>query len=376
MNVIQLKVSSFRNLVNLELNLKRGVTVFYGLNGQGKTNLVESIFVLSKTHSFRTFHHKELIQYDKTKSTITAKVHKNSGTHSYQVDLTNQGKICYINKNKVLKISEYLGNIKAISFIPEDVFIFKESPHNRRWLLDSELASLFPLYMKQLIVFQKIMEQRNALLKQINAKQKELLDVIDNKLIEVSYELYSKRCWLIEQLNELLPIIFKKMSGEDNQVSIVYKTYLNQKDKETYLKQAKEILETNLNKDIEKTFTQVGIHKDDFEIYLNQKNISLYASQGQQRLMALSIKLALVELIKKETNEEPILILDDVFSELDTKKRKALLNYILDKEQVFVTCTHYQEVIQEDINQPIEIIKIQQGKVVERGVIYNGRKQS
>lgn len=376
MNIIQLQVTSFRNLVDLQLNLKKGVTLFYGMNGQGKTNLVESIYVLSKTHSFRSYHHKEFIHYDAKEACVRAKVHKKSGTHQYQILLTNQGKICFINKNKVAKISQYLGSIQTISFIPEDVRIFKESPRIRRWLLDSELASLFPVYMKQLIIFQKVLEQRNALLKKMSEKQKKLLSIIDEQLLNVSYELYHKRSWLIQQLNELLVTLYQKITKQKDQISIVYKTYLDEKDKEKYIDLAKSMLNENLNKDIEKTFTQIGVHKDDFEIYLNDKAVSLYASQGQQRLISLSLKLAMVELNTRINKDEPILILDDVFSELDKDKKQALLNYILSKEQVFVTCTHYSEVIQEAIDQPIEIIKMRQGNVVERGVICNGRKQS
>lgn len=375
MNIQRLYIKNFRNISNLEIDLKKGVIILYGTNGQGKTNFVESIYVLSKTNSFRTSHNKELICFDTKEALVSAKLKKQKGELGNKILLTNQGKTCFVNKNKVNKVSEYLGKLNAISFTPEDVNIFKETPRSRRWFMDSELSSLFPLYVKQLIVFQKVLEERNAFLKQNKATKTELLEVIDDKLLDCSFDLYQRRKWLIEKISQFASVIYQKITNKKVNLQFVYRTFLDCSTKEEYISKGKEFYRNNFEKDFEKTFTQNGIQKDDFIAYLDEKEVSMYASQGQQRLVSLAMKLALAAIVSNVNKEEPIIILDDVFSELDKEKRENLLNYIINKEQVFITCTNYQEVISNENDIPIQIIKIQQGNVVERGVLLYGRKQ-
>lgn len=375
MNIQRLYIKNFRNISDLEIDLKKGVIILYGTNGQGKTNFVESIYVLSKTNSFRTSRNKELICLDTKEALVSAKLKKQKGELENKILLTNQGKTCFVNKNKVNKVSEYLGKLNAISFTPEDVNIFKETPRSRRWFMDSELSSLFPLYVKQLIVFQKVLEERNAFLKQNKATKTELLEVIDDKLLECSFDLYQRRKWLIEKISQFASVIYQKITNKKVNLQFVYRTFLDCSTKEEYISKGKEFYRNNFEKDFEKTFTQNGIQKDDFIAYLDEKEVSMYASQGQQRLVSLAMKLALAAIVSNVNKEEPIIILDDVFSELDKEKRENLLNYIINKEQVFITCTNYQEVISNENDIPIQIIKIQQGNVVERGVLLYGRKQ-
>lgn len=372
MRITKLSIENFRNFQKLDVEFSKGVTILFGDNGQGKTNLVESIYSLAKTNSFRTYHRKELIYYLEKEAMIKAKIEKTNSFIQCQLNLTNQGKTCFLNKNKVSKVSEYLGNLNAICFTPEDISIFKDSPRSRRWLLDSELSSLFPLYIKQLIVFQRVLNERNALLKQKNKINYLLLETLDEKLIECSYDLFQRRKWLVEKISLVASDIYFKITKKSEKLEFVYKTFLEESDKLNYVKKAKEILKDNYEKDMEKTFTQIGVHKDDFITYLNEKEVGLFASQGQQRLIALSMKLAIAMIVTKVNKEEPILILDDAFSELDQEKKEALFEYITSKEQVFITCTNYLEVISKKVNIPIEILKIQQGKIVERRVLKNG----
>lgn len=367
MRIVNLKTKNFRNLFSLDLKLNSGITILYGKNGQGKTNIVESIYVLSKTSSFRTNHNKELIEYQSDDAKLTALCVLKQRNITCEIDITKEGKMCFVNKIKLNRVSEYLGNINAICFSPDDVGIFKDSPGIRRHLLDRELSSLFPLYMKHLSIYHQYLEQRNSLLKQKNVFDKNLLEIIDTNMLNASYEIYKGRNWLLEKLEEILPSIYRKISGNEDEVKIQFRTFLRENNKDEYLKKGKDIYQNNLNKDLEKSFTALGIHRDDFQIYLNDRLIDVYGSQGQQRIMALSLKLSIGEIIAKTSKEEPIIILDDVFSELDEYKQKNLFDYIKNKQQVFITCTEYETVVNNNQDLHFDYIKIEHGKVVERG---------
>ncbi len=361
-----LTLKNFRNISDLNLSFDKPLTIFYGDNGQGKTNIVESIYLLSNASSFRTSYFKEMIANEKDFSVIEGKIVNPNKTDKYKIVLSKSGKSAFINEVVINKVSEYIGKINAVCFSPEDVSIFKDSPSIRRHFLDKELSSLFPVYVKQLIAFKEALEQRNSLLK--GAVDKNLLDVIDDKLIETSYDVFKRRKWIIDKIIEFATIIYKNITNETQQIRIVYNTYLNEINKEEYFKKAKKIYQDNLKKDIEKKYTNVGIHKDDFKVYLNDLQIDMYASQGQQRLIALSMKLAVVEIISKANKQEPIVILDDAFSELDLLKKQKLFNYVLNKKQVFITCTDYKNIV--DSNKAnVTLLHISNGNVIERGLI-------
>ena len=353
MKILQLKIKHFRNIDFLDLNLNPGINIFYRNNGQGKTNIVESVYTLAKTQSFRTHHPKEMIQYDQEEATIYCTFEKGKYLKSNTIILNKLGKICFLNQTKMKKLSEYLGELLVIDFTPEDVSLLKSSPKERRHLLDVELSALFPIYVKHLILFQKLLEQRNALLKQIKTFNEELLKVIDQQLLESSFVLFQRRKWFIAQIQDLATKIYQKLSGQSDQLAIEYKTFINEKDKE-------------------KTFTNAGVHKDDFVVYLNQKEAEFYASQGQQRGITLAIKLAIFEIITATTKEEPILILDDVFSELDDQKCLKLLQYIAKKNQVLITCTSIPSYFKQRENENVTLYQVSQGKVIERRMFNNG----
>lgn len=372
MNLQQLLIKNFRNVESLDLNLKKGIHLFFGQNGQGKTNIVESVYVLAHTHSFRTYHNKELIQYDQDESEVSCRFKKQGIIKTNKIVLSKEGKICYLNRVKVSKLSEYLGELQAVSFTPSDVTLLKDSPKERRHLLDVELSTLFPVYLKQLIRFQKLLEQRNALFKQRQGLNQTLLSVIDEQLLDCQFELYKRRKWLIEQLQKLSIALYQTLSDQNETLKITYKTFVEENDKQTYLKVGQSIYSKNLVKDQEKMFTQVGVHKDDFVVYLNGKDASLYASQGQQRAIMLAIKLSLLEIIATINKEDPILILDDVFSELDEKKCLKLLEYISQKEQVLITCTEVPKEINQLKGTDIYLYQVSQGKLIERSVLSDG----
>lgn len=362
----KISLNNFRNIDELELELTTPLTIFYGENGQGKTNIVESIYLLANATSFRTSFYKEMIQKDKEEAKVQGIINEEKRKCHYQMILNKNGKIPCINDILISKMSEYIGRTHVVCFSPNDVSLFNDSPGVRRHFLDKELSSLFPLYVKQLIIFKNVLEERNALLKE-NMNQL-LLEVINDKLIESSYVIYKRRKWLIEKIEEFSTIIYKKLTGDNKVLKIVYHTFLDENNLENYVSKGKKIYQKNLVKDKEKLYTIAGIHKDDFKVYLDDLQIDMYASQGQQRLVSLCMKLAVVEIVSKASSE-PIIILDDAFSELDAIKKEKLFDYVCNKKQVFITCTDYRNIVYKYNRPNITTIKIQNGKVLERNMI-------
>ena len=336
MLIENISLKNFRNIKDLKITFDNPLTVLYGNNGQGKTNIVESIYLLSNASSFRTSYFKEMIANELDFAVIEGDINNTKRKDKHKVILSKSGKTAYINDVLINKVSEYIGRFNAICFSPEDVSLFKDSPSIRRHFLDKELSSLFPIYIKQLITFKNTLEQRNALLK--GKVDYDLLDVIDDKLIESSYDVYKRRKWLIDKLIEYATKIYKLITNESQQIKIVYNTYLDESDKDAYLLKAKQIYKNNIAKDVEKKYTLQGIHKDDFKVYLNDLEIDMFASQGQQRSLALAMKLAEGEVCAKICGEKPVFLFDDVFSELDSTRRAYLSGKIKDRQVIITTC--------------------------------------
>lgn len=364
MFIDNINISNFRNIESLSLLFENPITILYGENGQGKTNIVESIYVLTNATSFRTKNFKEMIKVNENEANIEGIFKNKKKTSKFKVSLKQNGKVAFINDLLITKFSDYIGKVNAICFSPEDVSIFKDFPGDRRQFLDKELSILFPIYIKQLIAFRKILEERNDLLKQ--TIDYDLLDIIDDKLIETSYDVYKRRKWLILKIIEFGSIIYQKITNQNQTIRIEYNTFLDELDKKQYYSKAKEIYKKNLKKDIEKMYTHIGIHKDDFKVFLNDLEIDMYASQGQQRLISMCMKLAVSDIVEKVNNEQPIIILDDAFSELDAFKKNKLFDYILSKNQVFITCTDYKNIINAKTNKNVTLLHIKEGKILER----------
>lgn len=367
MFVNNLTLHNFRNIEKLSLSFDNSLTIFYGENGQGKTNIVESIFLLANASSFRTNYFKELINNEQEETCAEAEVLSNKRKDKFKMVLRKNGKLGYVNDIVVSKFSDYIGKFNAICFSPEDVSMFKDSPGIRRHFLDKELSALFPVYIKQLIALKTVLEERNNLLK--GKIDETLLEVINDKLIEASYDIFKRRKWLINKISEFATVIYKILTNESQEIKIVYQTFLDETNFESYINKAKEIYKKSLRKDIERMYTIYGVHKDDFKVYLNDMEIDMYASQGQQRLIALCMKLAVFEIVKKANKEEPIIILDDAFSELDKQKKNKLFNYVLAKQQVFITCTDYKNIVSNQLNKKITLFHIAEGNVKERSSI-------
>lgn len=333
MYIKKIKLLNFRNYDKQEIELNKNINIFYGDNAQGKTNIIESIFLCSIGKSFRTSKDNELIQFDKENTSIIIEFEKKDRDGKIKIDLNNKKNI-YVNDIKIKKLSELLGNIHTVLFTPDDINILRDGPQKRRHFLDVMIGQLKPNYIYLLNNYNKILEQRNNYLKQIkdDNKKEELLEIWDEKLAEYGEKIYIYRKEFIEKIKNKINLIHNKITDEKENLKIEYIS--NCYNKQEYLK----LLKERRKLDIIKGYTTKGIHRDDFFIYINEKLVNIYGSQGQNRTVILSLKLSELQVIYDEIGEYPILLLDDFMSELDEKRRRKFIEYIKDI-QVIITCT-------------------------------------
>ncbi len=329
----KIKINNFRNYEKEEINLEKNINIFYGQNAQGKTNIIEAIFLCSLGKSFRTKKDKELIKLNEQNAIVEVEYEKSDRDGKIKIEIGNKKNI-YLNGIKIKKLSELLGNLNIVIFTPDDINILKGGPQNRRRFLDIMISQLRPNYMHILNLYIKTMEQRNNYLRQIKEEHKDenLLEIWDEKLAEYAIKIYEYRKEFIEKIIKKIDIIHKKITNGEEQIKFEYITECDNKEK--YLK----LLKERRKLDIIKGFTTKGIHRDDFVIYINKKEIKIFGSQGQNRTAMLSLKLAELQVIYDEIGEYPILLLDDFMSELDKTRRKNFLENI-EGTQVIITGT-------------------------------------
>ena len=329
----KLKIKNFRNYESEEINLEKNINIFYGQNAQGKTNIIESIFLCSLGKSFRAKKDKEMIKLNEQNALVEVEYEKSDRDGKIKIEIGNKKNI-YLNGIKIKKLSELLGNLNIVIFTPDDINILKGGPQNRRRFLDIMISQLRPNYMHILNLYIKTIEQRNNYLRQIKEEHKDenLLEIWDEKLAEYAIKIYEYRKEFIEKIIKKLDIIHKNITNGEEQIELEYVTECDSKEK--YLK----LLKERRKLDIIKGFTTKGVHRDDFMIYINKKDIKIFGSQGQNRTAMLSLKLAELQVINDEIGEYPILLLDDFMSELDKNRRKNFLENIEDT-QVIITGT-------------------------------------
>ena len=328
-----IKLNNFRNYDKKEIKLHENINVFYGENAQGKTNIIESIFLSSIGKSFRTNKEKELIKFNEEKALIEINFQKSDRDGNIKIEIGDKKQI-YLNGIKLKKLSELLGNINIVIFTPDDINILKGGPQNRRKFLDIMISQLRPNYMHILTLYLKTLEQRNNYLKQIKLENKDenLLDIWDEKLIEYGMKIYEYRKEFIEKIQNKIKNIHKEITENKEEIEIEYFSDAN--TRQNFINE----LKSRRKLDIIKGFTTKGVHRDDFVVYINGREVEIYGSQGQHRTAILSLKLSELQVIYDEIGEYPILLLDDFMSELDDKRRKNFLNNIKDI-QVIITCT-------------------------------------
>ena len=329
----KIKIKNFRNYEKEEINLEKNINIFYGENAQGKTNIIEAIFLCSLGKSFRAKKDNEMIKLNEENAIVEVEYEKSDRDGKIKIEIGNKKNI-YLNGIKIKKLSELLGNLNIVIFTPDDINILKGGPQNRRRFLDIMISQLRPNYMHILNLYIKTMEQRNNYLRQIKEEHKDenLLEIWDEKLAEYAIKIYEYRKEFIEKIIKKLDIIHKNITNGEEQIELEYVTECDSKEK--YLK----LLKERRKLDIIKGFTTKGVHRDDFMIYINKKDIKIFGSQGQNRTAMLSLKLAELQVIYDEIGEYPILLLDDFMSELDKTRRKNFLENI-EGTQVIITGT-------------------------------------
>ena len=357
MKINSLKLKNFRNYDLLNLEFDDATNIFYGDNAQGKTNILEAVYLSGTTKSHRGTKDRDMIEFGKDESHIEAIVEKRG--INYQIDMhlkKNSPKGIAINKMPIRKASELFGIVNIVFFSPEDLNIIKNGPAERRRFIDLELSQLDKVYLNNLSNYNRIVNQRNHLLKEIGFQSgvMETLEIWEMQLIDYGNRIIERRKKFIEEINEIVSNIHKKLTGDWECLQLIYEP----SNGEIPLEKA---LERNRERDMRIKSTSVGPHRDDICFMVGDLDIRRFGSQGQQRTAALSLKLSEIELVKKSINDKPILLLDDVLSELVKHRQNFLLDSIVDK-QTLITCTGVDEFVNHrfSIN---KVFHVQNGQV-------------
>ena len=324
MIIKSIELAGYRNYDSLVLQFDRGTNILYGDNAQGKTNILEAIFISATTKSHRGSKDREIVNFDREEGHIRTFLEKEGVETRVDMHLRkSKSKGIAIDGQKIKKAADLLGLCNVVFFSPEDLGIIKNGPAERRRFVDMELCQLDSFYLYNLNHYNKIVNQRNKLLKDmyLNPDLKETLGIWDMQLISFGSKLIERRKLFVEQLNEIIFDIHRKLSGNKEDLMIQYEPDVEIEDFEHKLK-------CSQDRDMKSKMTSVGPHRDDFCFTIKGVDIRRFGSQGQQRTAALSLKLSEIELVKKITKDNPILLLDDVLSELDSNRQNYLLNSI------------------------------------------------
>jgi DNA replication and repair protein RecF len=354
-----LELTDYRNYDEIHVDFSPNTNIFFGDNAQGKTNILESVYITGTTKSHRGSHDSEIISFGKDFGVIRALFKKNDVDYKIGIQLRREKrKAISINESPVKKAADLLGIVNVVLFSPEDLQIIKNGPDKRRRFIDMILCQVDKEYLFSLSGYNKIVDQRNKLLKSYTngSDIKDTLEIWDEQLVRYGSDIIKKRKEFIEKLNNKIYPIHKNLTGSEDKIEIIYD---NNVDENEY----KERLKEKLEKDIRYKNTSIGPHRDDVIINIKDIDIKKYGSQGQQRTVALSLKLAEIEIIKEYTGDTPILLLDDVLSELDMNRQKYLLENLGDT-QTIITCTGLDEFV----NNRFEInkcFKVNKGSIQE-----------
>ncbi|MDD3223098.1 MAG: DNA replication/repair protein RecF [Clostridium sp.] len=360
MHIKSLELRNFRNYKKLNIEMSKGVNIFTGDNAQGKTNILESIYYCSIGKSHRTKRDKELILWNENEAYISLDVSRERLDKKIEIKIFKEGrKGINVNSIKLKKISQLFGIFNAVIFSPEDLRIVKDSPSYRRKFLDIELTKINPKYYYALVQYNKVLEERNAALKEMYKMNSDILDVYDIQLSKYGSTVIKYRVEYLKKLNTFGKKIHTDITG--GKENIEFKYISSVKDFENIEQSLLKNYEKNRKRDIERRMTSLGPHKDDFFISINGIDTRSYGSQGQQRTAILTMKFSTINILKEYTQESPVLLLDDVLSELDVSRQKYVLNSI-DDIQTIITCTGINEV-EKYINNNFKIFSVKDGKI-------------
>lgn len=336
MYIKELSLKDFRNYDELTIELDHGINIFRGDNAQGKTNILEAIYLCATARSHRTHKEKEIIKWDREAAHVKMSVQKQYVEDIIDFHLTQKAKSALINRMPIARLGELFGCLNIVMFSPEDLQLIKNSPKERRRFIDIELCQIDKLYYYSLRQYHKVLKQRNLALKEyFRTKDASMLDVWDMQLEEYAKAVIQKRQSFIEEINLIARAIHNDISASKEELEVIYDPSVS----------AKEFSEKTLKfreKDILYQTTSIGPHRDDLKFLINGMDVKTYGSQGQQRSVVLSMKLAELKIMKKYIGEQPVLLLDDVLSELDDKRQKDLFKYT-ESIQTLITCTGIEQ---------------------------------
>lgn len=388
MFITELDLKNYRNYEEAKIKFSKGFNILFGDNAQGKTNILESILLCSTGRSHRTSKDSELIKFGADFFNINITVKKETQNKNINMRYINNKKNIKINDLPLKKMGDLMGNLITVMFSPEDISIVKEGPSLRRKFIDIAISQIKPTYFYDLQKYNKILSQRNYLLKEINYKNKfvqksdisgntsdfrisnssglDNLEIWNNNLAEVGARIIKNRFDFLEKMNLIIQKNHGILTNEKEVLNIKYSSSIKSNDftnvlniKDSFLK----ALKFSQNRDLKTLTTSVGVHRDDYDFLLNGLSLKTYGSQGQQRTAILSLKITELEIIKKEVGEYPVLVLDDVMSELDNKRKEYLINH-LQNIQTFITTTEKTFFEGKNMKQ-ISFFNINDGKIIE-----------
>ena len=379
MRIKSLKLLNFRNYKELNLDFSEGINIFIGENGVGKTNILEAIYVLSLTKSNRYGTNLDLINHQEESTSLIGEVDYLDYLKRYQVDISKNSKKVYINNQEIKRITDYISNFCVTTFMPSDIDIIKGSPSTRRNLLNIQIGELYNNYLKYVNEYNSLLKIRNDYLKKLNINGNmdfKYLEVIDQKMIEISLKIYYFRYFYVSEINKIIPVVFKKITNISNlQLEYVNNLNLENSDEEKIKDLLKNKFKKNLNKEIILGMTLNGVHRDDLIFKINSYDAKIYASEGQQKMIVIAYKISELLLFKKIKREYPVLLLDDVFSEIDVKKRNNIIKYLKSDIQVIITTNDILN-IDKSLVDEAKIFKIKNGNIKTKGGVKNVRRKS
>ena len=360
-----LQIQYFRNYKLTEIDFHPGLNIFLGENAQGKTNILEAIYFLALTRSHRTRSDKDLIYFSNDSLKISGQLAKEAGNISLEIDLTPKGRTTKVNHLKQSKLSDYVGNMNVVLFAPEDLQLIKGTPALRRKFIDIELGQIKPIYLSDLSQYHHVLKQRNAYLKAAPKIDETFLTVLDDQLVEFGCRVIQHRTEFLKKLEHFGQQKHLELSSNLENLTIKYCSSVPLSDSNKLKESFQIALKQSRSRDLFKKNTGVGPHRDDIAFYINDMNAN-FGSQGQHRSVVLSLKLAEIELMETVTKEKPILLLDDVMSELDNNRQLNLLESISQNIQTFITTTTLEHL--QNMPSDIKIFSIHEGNLTKKNM--------
>lgn len=360
---------SFRNIDNIKIELCDGVNVIYGENAQGKTNILEGIYIFARGKSFRAFKDREMIKFGKDVAYSKIKAERKEGELLLGVEISkNQNKRFYRNNQRVNKTSEIIGEFRAVLFCPSHMGIIKDAPSVRRKFLDVAISQLRPVYIKMLSDYQHVLESRNAILKMNDYERQnymEMLDIYSKQLAYTCADIAKIRLEYVKKLDYWVSLFIEEMTEGKESASVSYESNASELDfmgEDTLFQRYFSLLTENYEREIKAGATLFGIHKDDLKIEINKRDARFFSSQGQGRSLALAMKMAEGEISREAKGEYPVFLLDDVLSELDEKRKAFILSKIKNRQVIITGC----EIADFESATDYNFIEIQDGKIAQK----------